>query len=119
MDSRDDRQVYINVKPLSVNAAWQGRRFKTSLYKAFETEVLLKLRPITIPVYDKLRVDVTFYFKNKNSDIDNGIKPFLDILQKKYKFNDSRIYELNVKKVISKQEGIGFYITAINDEIQP
>ena len=33
----------INIKPLSVNKAWQGKRFKTKKYKAFETELLLKL----------------------------------------------------------------------------
>ena len=37
-------------------------------------------------------------------DIDNGLKPLLDILQKKYKFNDRDIYKLNVTKQIVKKE---------------
>ena len=33
--------MIVNIKPLSVNQAWAGRRFKTPKYKAFEKEMLL------------------------------------------------------------------------------
>lgn len=99
----------IYIKPLSVNKAWQGRRFKTKEYKAYEKELLLKLKPMEIPS-GSISINVTFYFKNKLSDIDNPLKPFLDILQKKYKFNDRDIYNLNVTKKISNKEGIDFTI---------
>ena len=80
----------VNIKPLSVNNAWQGRRFKTPAYKAYEQEVLLSLPKITIPDgFLVLRLE--FGYSNKLSDIDNGIKPFLDCLQKKYGFNDNRV----------------------------
>ena len=39
-----------------------------------------------------------FGFSSKAGDIDNPIKLFLDILQKKYGFNDKNIYELQVEK---------------------
>ena len=42
-------------------------------------------------------------------DFDNPIKPFVDILQKKYGFNDRDVYELNVKKEVG-EDGIDFNI---------
>jgi len=73
--------------------------------------ILPKLN-IEPPTY---RVDLHFGFSNKMSDIDNPVKPFLDILQKKYNFNDSDIYELNIVKSVTKKnkEYIEFLITSI------
>ena len=42
-------------------------------------------------------------YSNKANDIDNAVKPILDILQKKYKFNDKDVYELHVFKVMVKK----------------
>lgn len=92
----------INVKPLSINCAFQGRRFKTPKYKAYEAEVLLKLKPMQIGK-EKLSLRLIVGYSNKLSDIDNCLKPFLDILQKKYSFNDSQIYELHIIKEIVKK----------------
>lgn len=89
--------VRISIKPLSVNKCWQGRRFKTPDYSAYETELMYVLPKLKIPS-GKLLLDLTVGFSNKASDIDNFIKPFLDILQKKYKFNDKMIYALIVNK---------------------
>lgn len=90
--------VKLNIKPLSVNQAWQGRRFKTKEYKAFERAVLLMLpRKLDIPE-GEIKLCLEFGFSNSNSDIDNPVKMFIDCLQKKYKFNDKRITELNIKK---------------------
>ena len=102
----------IKIKPLSVNQAWQGRRFKTPKYKTYENELLFKLPKLSVPK-GKLRIEIKVYFRNKLSDIDNVIKPFLDILQKKYKFNDRDIYELEIKKIVGKIEGIDFNIYEI------
>ena len=96
------RECTINIKPLSVNKCWQGRRFKTKDYKSYECELLLKLKNIEI-CSGYLKLNITFGYSNKLSDIDNGLKPFIDILQKKYKFNDRDIYELSVKKEIVKK----------------
>lgn len=105
----------IKIKPLSVNQCWQGRRFKTKIYKAYEQELLLKLKPYDIDETLKLAVYITWGFSSKGSDIDNPTKPFFDILQKKYGFNDSRIYELHIKKEIVKKgsEFIDFEIETI------
>lgn len=92
----------INIKPLSVNDCWQGRRFKTKKYKAYEEVLLMRLKPIKIPE-PPLTIKIEFGFSTSLADIDNPIKPFLDILQKKYKFNDRDIYQLNIsKKVVGK-----------------
>ncbi len=92
----------IKIKPLSVNECWQGRRFKTPKYKSYERELLLKLNPQTIQ-YNHIGIDIVFGVSSKLMDIDNGLKPLLDILQKKYMFNDRDIYELNVRKEIVKK----------------
>jgi len=93
----------INIKALSVNECWQGRRFKTDKYKSYEKELLLKLKHYKIPE-DKIQINIIFGVSSKLMDIDNGLKPLLDILQKKYKFNDRDIYKLNVTKQIVKKE---------------
>lgn len=92
----------VNIKPLSVNLAWQGRRFKTKEYKAYEQEVLIKLKPMDVPK-GKLKLNITFGFSSKKSDWDNPVKLFQDCLQKKYGFDDNKIYEAYVKKVDVKK----------------
>jgi len=90
----------LNIKPLSVNQCWQGKRFKTPKYKQYEFELLLLLKPnLSIPK-GRLSLLITFGLSSKLNDIDNGLKPFIDVLQKKYGFNDRDIYKLEVEKVI-------------------
>jgi len=107
----------VTMKPLSVNAAWKGRRFKTEAYKTFERGVLMLLPKITVPE-GLLVLRLEFGHSSKASDIDNGIKPFLDCLQKKYGFNDNKIKLLmvavnnNVKK---GDEYIKFAIESVED----
>ena len=104
----------VNIKHLSVNEAWKGRRFKTDKYKRYQRDVMLLLRPLQIPaVPAKLAISITVGYSNALADIDNVAKPFIDILQKKYGFNDSRIYRLTlVKEVVKKgKEFIEFDIT--------
>ena len=82
----------LKIKPLSVNDAWQGRRYKTKKYKAYEKIIKLMLKNQNFP-NGKVFLKIEFGFSNAGSDIDNPLKPFLDILQKKYKFNDNQIIE--------------------------
>lgn len=106
-----EKSGYIKIKPLSVNKAWKGQRFKTTEYKEYEFLLYYKLKPLKIPK-GQLEVIITFYLSSTLADIDNPLKPFLDILQKKYGFNDKDIYKLVVnKKIVAKgQEGIEFTI---------
>jgi Holliday junction resolvase RusA-like endonuclease len=108
------KQCKICKKPLSVNQAWQGKRFKTKEYEAYEKELLFTLPKISMPL-PPFEIDLHFGFSNKKADIDNPVKPFLDIMQKKYKFNDCDIYKLNLQKSIVKKgfEFIEFTINTI------
>ncbi len=88
----------LNIKALSVNQCWQGRRFKTPQYKAYETEILYSL-PTDIKIPKKARIELKIGVSSKNADIDNPVKPLLDCLQKKYSFNDKQIYKLIIEKI--------------------
>ena len=87
----------INIKPLSVNEVWQGKRFKTPKYKGYEKHVLMLLSPLEVRG-ERLSLLLRFGLSSKNADVDNPVKPFLDILQKRYGFNDRQIYRLTVEK---------------------
>ena len=94
-------QIRINIKPLSVNQAWQGKRFKTKTYKAYETELLYKLPPLELP---SPPYKIKFVFGVSSvTDWDNPIKPLQDILQKKYKFDDRDVYKAEVEKYVVKK----------------
>lgn len=90
--------IRVNIKPLSVNKAWKGKRYKTNDYNNYEN-ALLKLLPRISGIKKPLKLEIVFGFSNAGSDIDNPLKPFIDILQKRYLINDKDIFELNVKKV--------------------
>jgi Holliday junction resolvase RusA-like endonuclease len=107
----------IKIKPLSVNKVWQGRRFKTQEYTRYESDVLVLLPELTIPE-GNLFILLEFGFSNSASDWDNPIKPFVDILQLKYQFNDSRIYKAEVVKTKVKKgnEFIRFEIKELDND---
>jgi Holliday junction resolvase RusA-like endonuclease len=96
-------QFKLNEKPLSVNEAWQGKRFKTPIYKIYEETILLSMPKAKIETEQMLRIEFFFGFSNKASDLDNPVKLLLDIAQKKYGFNDKNVFELNVRKCIVKK----------------
>ncbi len=103
--------MQINIKPLSVNECWKWRRYKTNQYIAYEARLLkIYLDEITWIDFKKpLSIDFIFWL-SKSSDIDNPLKPLIDILQKRYWFNDNQIMSITVKKVITKDQFIYFDI---------
>ena len=111
-NNNKSNRMKIKIKPLSVNRAWCGRRFKTPEYKSYEEEVLYLLKPMKIPE-GELTLNIEVGYSNKQADIDNCVKPFADILQKKYDFNDNKIYKLIIEKKIVKkgEEYISFDLT--------
>ena len=96
-------QFKLNEKPLSINEAWQGKRFKTPIYKSYEETILLTMPKGKVDPDEMLRIEFFFGFSNKASDLDNPVKLLLDIAQKKYGFNDKNVFELNVRKCIVKK----------------
>jgi len=88
----------ILIKPLSVNAAWKGRRFKTDAYQSYQTELLYRLPKLILP-NPPFEALYRFGLSNTQSDVDNGVKPLMDILSKKYGFNDKLVMRMVVEKV--------------------
>ena len=109
--------IKLNLKPLSVNVAWQGKRFKTNAYKRYENDLLTILPKIPIPD-GNLYLNIQFGFSNSASDIDNPLKPFIDCLQKRYGFDDKRVTELNVRKIKVKK-GHEFIKFDIASDVDP
>lgn len=92
------------IKPMSVNEAWEGRRFKSKAYKDYEEEMLYLLpRTVHIPNPKSITLFLEFGVSSVLFDIDNGEKPFTDILQKKYGFNDRYIFRKLTEKTIVKK----------------
>ncbi len=92
----------IDIKALSVNQAWQGKRFSTKAYKKYRADVMILLPKLEVPE-GELFVRYEFGLSNAGADWDNPIKPFQDILQKKYGFNDSKIMRAVVDKIHVKK----------------
>ena len=108
----------IRTKPISINECWTWRRFKTPKYKQYEEEVMLLIRDtslVDVKEWQPLKVSIVFWLSSKNADIDNPIKPILDIFQKVYGFNDKQVYKLEVSKLDVKKwyEFIEFDIVGI------
>jgi len=93
--------INLKIKPLSVNKAWQGKRFKSPEYKKYEIQVLRMLPDIEIKEFKRLKI--TFGFSNMMSDIDNPTKLVLDLLQKKYNVNDRDLIYLVLHKEKTKK----------------
>ena len=76
-----------------MNEAWKhsGRRYKTDAYKKFERAFTLMLpRKIDLPE-PPFEIYLKWGFSNSASDFDNPIKTTIDVISKKYKFNDKLI----------------------------
>ena len=108
----------VNIKPLSVNQAWKGRRYKTDDYNQYEKDVLWLLPKIKIPE-PPFEIRFRFGFSSKSSDWDNPVKLFQDILSKKYGFNDKLIRRaiVDIEIVKKGQEYVEFDILTLRDAI--
>lgn len=92
----------VQIKPLTANKAWQGKRYKTPDYKRYEADLSYILPDLDVPE-GKLEVYYRFGVSSKNADYDNCIKQFQDVISKKYGFNDNRIYRAVIEKVDVKK----------------
>lgn len=93
----------VQIKPLSVNKAWKGRRFKTDDYTNYEQACAILL-PESIEIPEgALEVFFEWGVSSKGADYDNPVKPFQDILQARYGFDDRRIVAAHISKVLVKQ----------------
>ena len=109
----------IKIKPLSVNKAWKGRRFKTDDYKDYEQTLMYILPPLSFDPRLDYSIVIEFGVSNSRADIDNPVKPFLDCLTKKYGVDDSHIWEMHVikKKVKKGEEYIRFNLKEYEEDM--
>jgi Holliday junction resolvase RusA-like endonuclease len=111
-------EAKINVRPLSVNQCFRsgrGKTYRTKEYLAYEEEVLYSL-PKKKMLKGELGIDFEFGINKRygNSDLDNFLKPLIDLLGKKLYFkNDAQICELLARKVKSKKDYIEFRLYEI------
>lgn len=92
----------IDIKPLSVNEGYRGRRFKTPRLTKWQNDVLFLLPAGKAPE-PPYEIYLRFGFSSLSSDFDNCIKHFTDCLQKKYGFNDKQIHRAVIEKVLVKK----------------
>ncbi|QFS87605.1 Endodeoxyribonuclease RusA [Marinobacter sp. THAF39] len=92
--------VETGLKPLSANESYLGKKTKSKAYRMYESHMLRVLPDLPLEPKGKLKLTAEVYYSNKLSDLDNALKPFIDCLQKRYLFNDNRIYKLEVEKFI-------------------
>lgn len=92
----------LNLEPLSINQAFQGRRFKTPKYNKWIKSGLWLLKPLKRQE-KPYRIDVELYVGSL-FDIDNALKPLFDLLKKGNIIEDDRYIEvLTIRKIISKE----------------
>lgn len=102
-------QLLIRVKPLSINKAFKGRRFKTKASKQYDKDVKEaiagnKATPIKTKWYE---VRYQFWLKNfGNSDYDNFIKQVQDCLVRSgFINNDNHIKKAVIEKFRIEEGG--------------
>ena len=93
-------KITVPVKSLSINQAFQGRRFKSSKYVDFCRDVCKVLPFAKKTIKGECMIDYTFYESNyKMSDVDNRIKTMQDMLVNlNYIADDKQIIELRARK---------------------
>jgi len=108
----------VNMKPLSMNEAFLGRKRKTAKYRDYEQKVPKELPSIELPERGPLGLRIRAGLSNRAADLDNVVKPFLDILQSHYGFNDNRIYRIEMTKVKTEkgQEYLAFELYPLDEE---
>ena len=87
----------IQIKPLSVNQAYVGKLKHTKALSKYQNDVTFLLPKIAMPP-PPYEIYFKFGFSSASSDIDNPVKILLDLLAKKYEFNDKLIYRLNIER---------------------
>lgn len=106
----------IKHKPMSVNQAWQGKRFRTPLYKRFSDAITLLLRSIRPPKPTGTHLFAHYIWgvSNFQADVDNPTKPFQDVLFNSWnmKNKDHRVEFMILEKIKTKKgdEFIAFHV---------
>lgn len=89
----------INFKPISLNEAYSGKRYKTEYCKAFVKAVTLMVKPQKMPE-PPYKISFIFGVSNMGADWDNPVKLSQDCIAKKLMFNDRLIHKGEAEKVL-------------------
>ena len=110
-------EITLNVKPLSINKCWQGKRFKTKIYKNYEEELLLFLKRYKPSDAKTKFYKVNLLFGIENfalTDVDNLVKPLMDIIVKAGIIKDDRyVAEYNIRKIKSEKNFVKINIEGV------
>lgn len=100
--------LVLNVKALSVNDAWQGRRFSTPAKKKYDLVLQMCLPQVHVAGGPYYRIEYDFHLVNfAMTDYDNCIKVTQDCLVKQGIITDDRfIVDARVRKYRAKQDRI-------------
>jgi hypothetical protein len=101
----EGNEVRINIKPLSINEAYKGRKFATTKLTWYKQD-LNKLLPDSYKLPEPpYFISFVFGFSSQSSDWDNCIKTTQDAIATKYNFNDKLIRRGLVDIEIVKKGG--------------
>lgn len=89
--------VRLEIKPLSLNNAYRGRRFSTPELAKYKNDLFRLLPKMDVPA-GNLAVRYVFGVSSKSTDGDNLIKCLQDAIAEAYGFNDNRIYHWTIEK---------------------
>lgn len=90
----------VNIRPLSVNEGYRGRRFHTKEHKIWSQSVNILLPnsfKLPLPPFE---IKLRFGMSSSSSDFDNPTKFFIDSLATKYRFNDKLIRKGTIEKTL-------------------
>ncbi len=109
--------MIIELKPISINEAFQGKRFKTKKCKDFENDFML-LAPKRKMIKGRVEVKYKFYMKNHSrADYDNVIKVVQDlIVECGYIEDDRKIYKATIYKIPSDKDYMDIKIKILKNE---
>ena len=101
------------MKPMSANQMYVKGRIISKKYREWRTAMSTAIvKPWNAPKpspSDQLRLSVIVAFSNKNSDLDNTLKPLQDFLQQHYNFNDKQIVEIIAAKANDVKRGHEYF----------
>ena len=102
-------KIELPFKALSSNNAWQGRRFKSVQYCDFEQDCFKLIKGEQVK--GEVEIYYKFFYKTRQLDIDNPIKPLQDILVKcKMIEDDRKVRKIMVEKFDAEEDRIEIII---------
>jgi Holliday junction resolvase RusA-like endonuclease len=97
---------FIPIKPISINACFQGRRFRTKDFKKWQ-ELVIHTLPKGIEKGEKIELAISVHLKSPlRSDLDNYAKPIIDCCVKRGLMKDDRyVFRIKLEKIKADKEG--------------